>query len=374
MSGNILQEIKDNGPSLSMLAEKFPELAALKQVPQNPQYHAEGDVYRHTELVCESLAKTSEWQNLPSPERELLFLSAAFHDIGKKACTKQEHGTWISPKHTIVGEKVFRNLAYHQQEFFGLTFRQRETAAKLIRYHGLPVWFFSKKHPERALLQAAESVPLHLLYLLARADQAGRICQTDEHLDEHVELFADYAREQGVLSAPYPFADPYTKFQYFQKEDLWQGSRLYDDTTFDVILMAGLPLAGKDTWIAQNAGGMPVISLDEIREELGLHPAKGSSKVVQIAKERARVLLRQKTPFIWNATNIIQETRQQLVQLFAGYGARVQIRYLEAPYQELLARNKTRARYIPEPVLEEMIRKLEIPQAWEAYQVTWLAE
>ncbi|MCI8373429.1 MAG: AAA family ATPase [Lachnospiraceae bacterium] len=374
MSQNILQEIKENGPSLSALAEKFPELAALKQIPQDPQYHAEGDVYRHTELVCEALTQTSEWQNLPSPEQELLFLSAAFHDIGKKACTKQENGTWISPKHTIVGEKIFRDLAYHQQELFGLTFRQRETVAKLIRFHGLPVWFWTKKHPERALLQAAESIPLHLLYLLARADQAGRICHTTEHLEEHVELFADYAREQGVLNSPYPFADSYTKFQYFQKEDLWQGSQLYDDTTFDVILMAGLPLAGKDTWIEKNAGEMPVISLDQIREELGIHPAKGSSKVVQIAKERARVLLRQKTPFIWNATNIIQETRLKLVQLFASYGARVHILYLEVPYQELLARNKKRARYIPEPVLEEMIRKLEIPQAWEAYQVTWLAE
>lgn len=74
--------------------------------------------------------------------------------------------------------------------------------------------------------------------------------------------------------------------------------------------------------------------------------------------------MRQRKPFIWNATNIIQETRQRLVSLFAGYGARVHIVYLEAPYQELLDRNRKRARYIPEPVLEDMIRKLELPAPW----------
>jgi predicted kinase len=43
--------------------------------------------------------------------------------------------------------------------------------------------------------------------------------------------------------------------------------------------------------------------------------------------------------------------------------------YLEAPYQELLDRNQKRERYIPEPVLEEMIRKLEPPAPWESFTV-----
>ncbi|MEZ3445831.1 MAG: AAA family ATPase [Lachnospiraceae bacterium] len=66
---------------------------------------------------------------------------------------------------------------------------------------------------------------------------------------------------------------------------------------------------------------------------------------------------------------MIQETRLRLVSLFAGYGARVHILYLETPYEELLDRNQKRARYIPEPVLEDMIRKLKLPAPWEAYSV-----
>lgn len=286
----------------------------------------------------------------------------------------------MSPKHTIVGEKIFRRPAYREAERFGLTFSQRELVAKLIRFHGLPLWFWTKKQPELDLCKVAESVPLRLLYLLSKADTLGRLETHPGQLRDQVELFAEYANELNIWEHPYTFANPYTRFQFFQKEDLWQGSQLYDDTTFDVIMMAGLPLSGKDTWIAQNSGKLssdgrtPVVSLDDLREKMGIPPTKASGRVIQEALEQARGYLRKGQPFIWNATNLIQETRQKLVRLFAGYGARVHILYLEVPYQELLSRNRTRARHIPEAVLEDMIRKLEVPAPWEAYKVTLLRE
>lgn len=369
MNQIILKGIRDSDFSLGWLARNCTGLSRLKNIPQNPEYHGEGDVYQHTEMVCGKLVELPEWRELEKEEQELLFLAAAFHDIGKAVCTKQEDGQWVSPKHTIIGEKEFRRIAYKEAEQFGLTFRQRETAAKLIRYHGLPVWFWTKRRPELDLLKAAESIPLRLLYLLSKADVQGRIEKQSGKMEENVELFADYARESGVWEKPFLFANPYTKYQYFHKEGLWQEAELYDDTEFDVILMSGLPLAGKDSWIEKNGKEMPVISLDEIREKMGISPTKGSGKVVQAALEEAKNLLRRKEPFIWNATNIIQETRQKLVGLFAGYGARVHIMYLEAPYWELLARNRKRERYIPELVLEDMIKKMELPAPWEAYDV-----
>ena len=369
MNQVILKGIRDSDFSLGWLARNCSGLSRLKNIPQNPEYHGEGDVYQHTEMVCGKLVELPEWRELEKEEQELLFLAAAFHDIGKAVCTKQEDGQWVSPKHTIIGEKEFRRIAYKEAEQFGLTFRQRETAAKLIRYHGLPVWFWTKRRPELDLLKAAESIPLRLLYLLSKADVQGRIEKQSGKMEENVELFADYARESGVWEKPFLFANPYTKYQYFHKEGLWQEAELYDDTEFDVILMSGLPLAGKDSWIEKNGKEMPVISLDEIREKMGISPTKGSGKVVQAALEEAKNLLRRKEPFIWNATNVIQETRQKLVGLFAGYGARVHIMYLEAPYRELLARNRKRERYIPELVLEDMIKKMELPAPWEAYDV-----
>lgn len=380
MEKNILYAIKEGGFSLQKLAVSLPELLTLEGVPQNPEYHSEGDVLRHTEMVCGELTKLPMWQALPEEEKALLFLAAAFHDIGKPVCTKQENGKWVSPKHTIAGEKIFRRIAYQEAERFGLTFAQRELVAKLIRYHGLPVWFWTKKQPDTDLCKAAESIPMRLLYLLSKADTLGRQVPLPNHLSDQVELFGEYTMELGIWEHPYTFANPYTRFRFFQKDDLWQGAQLYDDTTFDVVMMSGLPLSGKDTWIAQNDGKLPldkkspVISLDDLREKMGIPPTKSSGKVIQAAQELAREYLRQEQPFIWNATNLLQETRQKLVRLFAGYGARVHILYLEVPYQELLRRNRIRARHIPETVLDNMIRKLEVPAPWEAYQVTLQAQ
>ncbi len=368
-SRGILKEIRDSGFSFEKLSEIYPELNRLKGVLQNPEYHAEGDVYQHTSLVCQKLMLHPDWQELEDRQQELLFLAAMFHDIGKAICTKLQDGVWTSPKHAMVGEQEFRRYAYRNNDTLGLLWEEREITAKLIRYHGLPVWLFSKRRPEFDMIKAAESIPLHRLYLLSRADAKGRKGVSKDRLLEHVELFADYAKELGIWENPYPFSGPYTKFQYFRRPDLWQGAELFDQTEFEVLLMSGLPLAGKDTWIAKHGEGRAVISLDEIREEYGISPSKKSDKVVQIAMERAKNLLRKKEPFIWNGTNLIQETRQKLVGLFAGYGARVQIIYVEAAYKELYQRNQKRERYIPENVLERMIDKLEIPAPWEAYHV-----
>lgn len=392
----ILSWIRESGFSLEQLTQQYPELEILKGVEQNPEYHGEGDVYTHTAMVCDQLLKLPEWNGLTDREQEMLFLAAAFHDIGKPACTKFEDGRWTSPKHTIVGEKVFRAMAYRGAKRFGMTFEERELAAKLVRFHGLPVWFWKKKRIEYDLLRAAEAVPLRLLYLLAKADARGRLSREPGELEEHGELFAEYGRELGIWEKPYPFFNAYTRFQYFQKEDLQPGAQIYDNTELDVWMLSGLPLAGKDTWVKEswNRGNQPigtghegesrvehgtagnymegdVISLDEIRKELGISPKDGSGRVASLAIERARKLLRRKKPFVWNATNLMQETRQRLVRLFAGYGARVHIIYLEAPYEDLLERNRTRERKIPENVLEQMIDKMEMPEPWEGYKVNY---
>lgn len=133
----------------------------------------------------------------------------------------------------------------------------------------------------------------------------------------------------------------------------------------------GIASGRKRYLIGKYGAGRVVISLDEIRKELGISPKDGSGKVANLAIERARKLLRKKEPFIWNATNLMQETRQRLVRLFAGYGARVHILYLEASYEEILERNRTRERQIPGNVLEQMIDKFEMPEPWEGYEVIW---
>lgn len=368
--GGILNTIRQCGFSLEGLTEIYPELSILKDVPQNPLYHGEGDVYCHTRMVCRELKRLEEWDSLTLREQELLVLAGAFHDIGKPSCTRLEEGTWTSPRHTIEGEKVFRAMAYRGQQSFGLTWEEREMTAKLIRFHGLPLWFLKKRRPEQEILKAAESVPLKLLYLLSKGDVRGRISKAGENLEEPVALFKEMAGELGVWEHPFSFANAYTRYAYFHRDDLWEGSCLFDDTSFDVWMMAGLPLSGKDTWIQNHGGGFPVISLDDIRQEYGISPKNNSGKVVQIAIQRARELMRKKASLIWNATSLIADHRKSLCSLFSAYGAKVRLIYLEVPYEELLDRNKKRERTIPPDVLERMIDRMEMPAPWETYSWT----
>jgi predicted kinase len=92
---------------------------------------------------------------------------------------------------------------------------------------------------------------------------------------------------------------------------------------------------------------------------------------VQEAKELARIYLRKQTGFIWNATNTTRQMRQQLVDLFTTYKARVKIVYVEVPYTHLHRQNKSREAAVPGAVLDRLIGKLEVPALWEAHKVEY---
>ena len=77
---------------LQVLAETgwlahFPELAALAGVPQEPEWHPEGDVFVHTGHCVDALARLPEWQTLPDPVRRDVMFAVLAHDFGKPATT-----------------------------------------------------------------------------------------------------------------------------------------------------------------------------------------------------------------------------------------------------------------------------------------------
>jgi predicted kinase len=135
--------------------------------------------------------------------------------------------------------------------------------------------------------------------------------------------------------------------------------------------MSGLPGAGKDTWLREHLVGWPVISLDQVRQELDVTPREDQGAVVQMARAQAREFLRARQPFAWNATNITWLLRRQLIDLFASYYARVRIIYLDAPLDVILRRNAARANAVPEHVIFQMLRRLEVPNLTEAHSVEW---
>jgi predicted kinase len=211
--------------------------------------------------------------------------------------------------------------------------------------------------------------------LLAEADVRGRICADQDELLARVDLFRAYGDEQGCAHAPRAFASDHSRFVYLSGTAPGDPSyAAYDDTACEVVLLSGLPGAGKDTWLQAHLPRWPVVSLDAIRRELGVSPEADQGAVAQEAKRRAREFLRTQTSFAWNATNVTRAMRAQLIELFTAYRARVRIVYLEAPYATLLGRNRSRAAPVPEDVIDRMARRLDLPDVTEARSAEWLVD
>jgi predicted kinase len=311
---------------------------------------------------------------LTSERRSALFAAALLHDVAKPACTQiASDGRISSPGHARAGAAMAREILTRGEGFsVAAPFPQREMVARLVRSHGLPLWFLEKRDPQRAVIAASMSARLDDVASLAEADVRGRICADQQRLLERVAFFRTYCEEQACLAQPYVFVSDHSRFVYFRDPAKSPTYAAYDDTVCQVTLMSGLPGAGKDTWIARHAPDLPVISLDTIRRELKVTPADDQGAVAALAKSRARELLRRQQSFVWNATNITRALRAALIDLFAAYSARIRIVYVDAPWELILRRNQERESSVPEPVVARMLRKLEVPDAAEAHTVEWV--
>ncbi len=356
-----------------------PLLAKLDGTPQHPAFHGEGDAGAHTRMVCRALADDPAYRAMDEGARDLLAASALLHDNGKIPTTKMMDGRWTSPNHGAIGSRMARELLWTELGMSGTprAMAFREGVCLLVRRHMLPVHVMEREDSQRLLIQIAQDggmcgVTVEMLCALAAADVRGRIAADTDRLMENVQLCSAYAEECGCRHGAAEFADSHTRRAYFKGRNVQPAYGVYDDTWGEVVLMSGLPGTGKDTWIGRNLPGMPVVSLDELRGEMGVDPTDEQGRVAQAAKERAREYLRAKRPFVWNATNLTQATRASLIGLFESYGASVRIVYLETEWTENLRRNANRRDAVPEAAIGRMLGKLEPPHSWEARRVDWI--
>ena len=215
---------------------------------------------------------------------------------------------------------------------------------------------------------------MELLCVLCESDALGRVCLDERdglHMVEQVQLCREFAKENSCYTGPFQFPSSHTRYSYLARKDITPEVELYDDTWGEVILMSGLPGTGKDTWIKENYPDIPMISLDEIRKEMKISPTDNQSKVVEIARERAREMLRTKQPFVWNATNLSPLVRAKQIKLFTQYHASTRIVYLETDWNEQLRRNTSRTDAVPEAAIFHMMEELVLPEAKEAAVVEW---
>ena len=340
----------------------------LRGCAQPPQHHGEGDVWIHTRLVCEALAALPAWRALAEQERRVVFAAALLHDVAKPACRREETGGHISfPNHSRRGAIMARVLLWR----LGVPFAVREQVCALVRHHLKPFYLLERSDPRRLTLEVSQTARCDWLALLAEADARGRVCQDLTRLLDNMALFAEFCREQGCWDAPWRFPSDHARFLYFLHEDRLPDYAPHEDFAAEAVLLSGLPGAGKDHWAATHLPGWPVVSLDELREELDVLPTDKQGAVLNRARQQARAYLRGGRPFVWNATNLSRLVRGECIRLFAAYRARVRIVYVEASEEKLERQNRQRPALVPRKVIERLLQRWEVPDLTEAHAVEW---
>ena len=349
------------------LDREYEWIAAMRGCPQDPVFHAEGDVWTHARMVCEALAAQEEWRALPQDEREILFAAALLHDQAKPACTREEGGRISSRGHSQRGALNARRLLWEM----GVDFAAREQVCALVRYHQSPFHLINRSDSQRLAFLISQTARCDLLTMLAKADALGRKCADQKALLERVALFAEYCREQECFDSPREFPSGHSRFLYFRMEDRDPNYLAHEKPRCHVTMMSGLPGSGKDEWIREHLPGQPVISLDAIRHELEAEATGNQGAVVSAAREKARGFLREGQDFVWNATNLSRELRWQLVDLLSAYDARVRIVYVEVTREALWRQNLDRNAPVPEPAIQRLMDRWDVPSPAEAHEVEW---
>ena len=351
------------------IRQGFDWVRDMQGVPQDPLFHAEGDVEIHTRMVLDALQELEEFKALREQDQHLLVAAALLHDVEKRSTTITETDGRITSKgHPRKGELTSRRILYLDVP---TPFLIREQIAKLVRYHGLPLWVLEKEDPRKAVIAASLEVDTHLLTILAKADVMGRICEDKDDLLFKIELFRELCMEHNCYGKAREFHDEFSRFFYLQREEVAPDFVAFNDTKFEVILLSALPGSGKDMYINFHLSDWPLVSLDDLRQEMNIKPTdkSGNGRVIQAAKEKAKEYMRRHKSFVWNATNITRQMRQQLIDLFLSYGAYVKIVYLEVPYTVLQEQNRNRENVVPPGIMVKMLSKLEVPGIAEAHSV-----
>src|SRR5688500_1503348 len=161
---------------LGVVDQIFPEMKSLVGVPQEPEWHPEGDVDVHTMMVADEARKLID--DLPYERQVAVMLGAVAHDFGKPPTTQFFDGRWRSHSHDEAGVEPTISFLDTLGIYTLNGFDVRNQVVQLVRYHLKPGEFYKvdSTNPvgDGAFRRLARKVEPDLLYRVAKADSLGR--------------------------------------------------------------------------------------------------------------------------------------------------------------------------------------------------------
>jgi tRNA nucleotidyltransferase (CCA-adding enzyme) len=183
----------------------FPELARIRGVPQDPEWHPEGDVGIHTMHVVNAAARIAERDNLEGDDRAVLLFAALTHDFAKADTTelRQKEGVprWTAYGHEPAGGPLARRFL----ERIGIKSAIVDQVVPLVENHLAHSSIGADVTPRSVRRLAVRVAPASIAQLvrLIEADASGRPPRP-AGLPETAARIRDMAAVQAVNEGPQP--------------------------------------------------------------------------------------------------------------------------------------------------------------------------
>lgn len=182
----------------------FPELNVLLRLPQEPEWHPEGDVFVHTLHCLDALAKHPDWAGFDSEKRSTLMFATMCHDLGKARRTRyvEFKGAlrWTSPGHDQESGWLSESLLKR----VGAPNALKERVRSLVVNHHFLSSFVDARPSDASLKRLSKRIQpstTNELYYVMWADHNGRPPLLSEKQEKRLVYFNKRIRELAVEEA-----------------------------------------------------------------------------------------------------------------------------------------------------------------------------
>ena len=181
------------------LLKYFQELEVLIGCIQEPEYHPEGDVWIHTMMSLDELARILKEENIEDEYRRLyLFYGILCHDFGKPFCTKEINGKITSFKHESLGIEPtisFLSKLTNEKKFI-------EIVCSLVKNHLTPFQLYLAESSLKAIKRLSLKVNIEDLCFVCLADCLGRTIKDKEKCPKATSWLLTKAKELDIHNEP----------------------------------------------------------------------------------------------------------------------------------------------------------------------------